>query len=175
MDKNLNKIKTNVYDVYDVCGLLISNFKIESESKEYDACRFDLNGFKIVSRNAKRTPKKVGQFVTFWKRNSSGIIEPLNETDSIDFYIITIQTENRMGQFVFPKSLLIRKGIISTNEKEGKRGFRVYTSWDNVKSKQAENTQKWQQSYFYEIGKETDFEKVNKLFSQNDISNIIKI
>ncbi|EKF55594.1 hypothetical protein I215_06527 [Galbibacter marinus] len=164
MDENLNQIKT---EIYDKCSFEISHFKLEPESREYDACRFDLNGRKIICRNAKITPKRVGQFVTFWKRNENGPIEPFEENDKIDFYVVNVRTENGFGQFVFPKSVLIGKGIISSCKKEGKRAFRVYPSWDIVKNKQAELTQNWQLSYFYEIGKMTDFKKVNDLYSRN--------
>ncbi len=163
MDKNLKQIKTKIYDR---CSFEISDFKLEQESKEYDACRFNLNGSRVVSRNAKITPKKIGQFVTFWKRNGNGPIEPFNDRDEIDFFVVNIRTENEWGQFVFPKSVLIEKGIISTQKKEGKRAFRLYPSWDKTKSKQAEQTQKWQLNYFYEVGEMTDFEKVIQLYSK---------
>lgn len=163
MDKNLKQIKT---EIYDKCSLEISDFEIETESKEYDACRFQLNGLNILSRNAKITPKKVGQFVTFWKRNGNGQIEPFDENDQIDFYVVNVRTENQFGQFVFPKSVLIKKGIISTEKKEGKRAFRVYPNWDSVKSKQAEQTQKWQLNYFYQINSSTDLQKVNELYGR---------
>ena len=162
MDSNLNKINT---EVYEKCGLKMSDFQIETESKEYDACRFELNRWKIISRNSKITPKKVGQFVTFWKRNENGIIEPLEETERIDFYAVNVRTEKDFGQFVFPKSVLIKKGIISTAKKEGKRAFRVYPNWDITKNKQAERTQKWQLHYFYEINDLMDFKKVTELYT----------
>ncbi|WP_299765324.1 MepB family protein [uncultured Dokdonia sp.] len=161
MDTILNEIKTKIYDT---CSLQISDFKIESESKEYKACRFKLNGLNILSRNAKITPKKVGQFVTFWKRKGNGPIEPFHESDQVDFYVVNVRTKNEFGQFVFPKSVLIKKGIISTEKKEGKRGFRVYPKWDRVQSKQAEQTQKWQLNYFYEINSSIELKKVNALY-----------
>jgi len=161
MDSNLNQIKA---EVYEKSGLKMSDFQTETESKEYDACRFELNGRKIISRNSNITPKKVGQFVTFWKRNGNGPIEPFEENDQIDFYAVNVRTENEFGQFVFPKSVLIKKGIISTEKKEGKRAFRVYPSWDNANNKQAERTQKWQLDYFYEITDSTNFHKVSELY-----------
>ena len=103
--------------------------------------------------------------MTFWKRNGNGPIEPFNESDQIDFYTVNVRTENKFGQFVFPKSVLIKKDIISTEKKEGKRGFRVYPKWDIVKKKQAERTQKWQLNYFYEINSSTDLQKVNELYN----------
>jgi len=161
MDSTLNQIKT---EVYDKCSLEILAFKKELEGKEYDACQFELNGLKIICRSSKITPKKVGQFVTFWRRNKDGITEPFNEDDKIDFFVVNTISENNFGQFVFPKSELINKGIISTKTKDGKRGFRVYPKWDKTTNKQAEKTQKWQLNYFYEIKNSMDLKKVTELY-----------
>jgi len=163
MDEILNQIET---EIYDQCSLEISDFKHEPESQAYGACRFALNGLNIIGRNAKITPNKNGQFVTFWKRKANGPIEPFNQTDHFHFYVVNVRTENRIGQFVFPKPILIEKGIISTAKKEGKRAFRVYPTWDIPKSKQAKQTQIWQLNYFYEIGEITNFEIVRKLYTE---------
>ena len=162
MNEDLIEIKAKVYDP---SGFRISNFLTEAESKEYGACRFELNEIKIISRNAKVTPKKVGQFVTFWKRNKEGITEPLHASDDFDYYVVSTKTGTQLGQFVFPKSVLIEKGIVSTDDKDGKRGFRVYPFWDITNSKQANKTQKWQLDYFYEIRETVNFKKVRDLFT----------
>jgi hypothetical protein len=164
MDGNLNRIKTKVYDK---SLLQISSFRMEAESSDYYACRFKLNGLYIICRNAKTTPKKLGQFVTFWKRDSKSLIEPLHEYDPIDFFVVNAKAENTLGQFVFPKAILIKKGIISTDHKDGKRAFRVYPKWGLPKSKQAERTQKWQLEYFYEVNNSTDLNKVADLYKSN--------
>ena len=161
MDDNLKHIKIAIYDH---CTLEISDFQYEKESQEYDACQFVLNGRKIKCRNAKTTPKEAGQFITFWKRNGKAPIEPFNKSDPIDFFIVNVRIEKEFGQFVFPKSVLIQKGIISTESKDGKRAFQVYPSWDIVGSKQAERTQKWQLDYFYLINAETDLKRVRQLY-----------
>lgn len=135
--------------VYLKSGLAITDLLIEPEGKEYEACQFKLNGSKVINRTAKITPKKVGQFVTFWKRNEEGITAPFSTSDSFDFYITNIKYDDRIGQFVFPKSVLAEKGIIATDKKEGKRGFRVYAPWDLTTNKQAQKTQVWQGDYFY--------------------------
>lgn len=153
-----------IIEVFKKCSIIVSDFHIELESKEYDACRFKLNGLKVISRSAKITPKKVGQFVTFWKRQGNGPIEAFSETDEIDFYIVNVKNEKEFGQFVFPKSVLIKNGIIATAHKDGKRGFRVYPNWDLPNNKQAERTQKWQLEYFYVINDSTDNNKVKELY-----------
>ncbi len=162
LNENLTQIKK---EVYDKCSLSISRVFNEPEGKEYDACQFELNGKKIISRTAKITPKKIGQFVTCWKRNTDGITEPFNIKDAIDFYIINVKSGNNLGQFVFPKSELVKRGIISTPTKDGKRGFRVYPIWDEPQSKQAQKTQKWQLKFFYTINSITDFERVIRLYN----------
>ena len=163
MNSTLNQIKT---EIYDKCFLEISNFKTELESIEYDACQFEMNEMKIICRSSKITPKKVGQFVTFWKRNEKGITQPYSETDQVDFYVINVKADNNFGQFVFPISELISKGLISTDRKDGKRGFRVYPIWDKAQNKQAVKTQKWQLNYFYEINKTPDLNKVSDLYKR---------
>lgn len=161
LNKNLNEVNAKVYQK---CSLQLEGFTHELEGVAYDACQFELNGKKVLCRSAKITPKKIGQFVTFWNRNAEGITEPFSESTLFDFYAINVRTDTRFGQFVFPKAELIRKGIVSTKTKDGKRGFRVYPIWDETQNKQAVRTQKWQLNYFYEIRETTDFEKVKALY-----------
>ncbi|MEQ1722257.1 MAG: MepB family protein [Pseudobdellovibrio sp.] len=101
-----------------------------------------------IYREAKITPTKNGQFVTVWKRNSKGLTAPYDTSNKIDFYIITVKTKTKSGQFTFPKEVLIKQGIMSVKGKGGKRGLRVYPPWDKPQSKQAEKTQRWQLDYF---------------------------
>ncbi|MDW3208614.1 MAG: MepB family protein [Reichenbachiella sp.] len=149
---------------YDSHGIIISCFQKEKESQEYGACRYEINGKKIISRNAKITPKKVGQFVTVWKRSSEGITQPFEESDNFNLLVINVRNEDQLGQFVFPKSILIEKGIITSNKKEGKRGFRVYPPWDEPTNSQATRSQKWQIGYF--ITSEDSYEAVMNCYQQ---------
>ncbi len=170
MDKHLIKIKQ---EVYDKCDLEMVGFKAAMESQEYDACQFELSGRTIISRSAKITPKKVGQFVTFWKRNIKGVIEPFNEADQFDFYVVNVRKAEKLGQFVFPKAILVKKGMLSSAHNEGKRGFRVYPSWDITTNKQAERTQQWQLPFFYELGDLIDFKKIKALYSKQQTHQVI--
>lgn len=137
--------------LYDSCGFECSLPEKEKESAEYGAYLFQLNNKSIVFRVAKITPTKIGQFVTLWKRIGKGPIQPFDFTDAIDLIVISVRKDNRVGQFVFPKSILCEKGIISTTNKEGKRAIRVYPPWDEAINKQAQKTQQWQLDYFLEI------------------------
>lgn len=159
--------------IYNKCGFDLINLEQNLESKDYGACSFELNGKKIQYRVSKITPTKTGQFVTTWKRNKNGITEPFDIFDDLDFIIITSKSGNNFGQFIFPKSVLADKGIITKNGKEGKRGIRVYPPWDIVANKQAEKTQNWQTKYFLTIKNmgTTDLDLVKKLFTQTDKNN----
>ena len=154
--------------VYDKCGFRLTNLKLNSESVEYGACSFKLNGQTIEHRVSKITPTKTGQFVTIWKRNKDGITEPFDIFDDIDFVVITSKIGDNIGQFIFPKSVLAEKGIISQNGKDGKRGIRVYPPWDTVTNRQAEKTKSWQTEYFLTIKSDnsTDFDLTRKLFNK---------
>lgn len=158
--------KELIYDKFNYeCSLPIK----EAESSEYGAYTFEINTLSVTFRVAKITPTKIGQFVTLWKRIDKGPIQPFDFADSIDLFIISTRKENRFGQFIFPKSVLCEQGIVSTNNKEGKRAIRVYPPWDVTLSKQAQKTQKWQLDYFLEIpsDKPIDLELLKKLHKKN--------
>ncbi|RAJ12489.1 MepB family protein [Arenibacter echinorum] len=160
---------TILEEVYTSCGLTVSNYVLDKESKEYEASSFQLNALYVVARKAKITPKKIGQFVTLWKRNENGQTTPYDESDKVDLFVINIQEGPHIGQFVFPKAALIEKGIVSYNKKEGKRGFRVYPPWSQPTNITAQSTQKWQLEYFLEIGQhsKTDLPKAKALYLLN--------
>lgn len=162
MPQIVSEIKKQVFDRLE---FEMKNVCKEMESEEYCAHTFELNNRKIIFRNAKTTPKKVGQFVTLWKRNPDGITQSFELSDDFDFAIINAKSENRRGQFVFPKSVLFKQGIISDNQKQGKRGFRVYPIWDKVTNSQASKTQQWQLQYFLEITQNIDLERARLLYA----------
>jgi hypothetical protein len=167
LTSELLQVKEFVYDKYN---FEFSNLIIDSESEEYQACSFKLNSFQVIHRLSKITPTKIGQFVTIWKRNNKGITAPFDVSDNFDFIVITSKSDKNLGQFVFPKAVLLEKGIISKNNISGKRGIRVYPPWDIPTSKQAEKTQLWQTKYFYSINKDAfDIELVKKLFSKKSL------
>lgn len=160
--ENLQIVKD---DVYDACGILLTNFERSAESEEYCACSFELDGKRIQYRVSKVTPKKSGQFVTVWKRNKSGITAPFDVSDDLDFIVVTSKKDRDVGQFIFPKSILVEKGIVSGKGKAGKRGIRVYPPWDNPENKQAVQTQRWQTRYFFNMSqdKTIHYESIKKL------------
>ncbi|MCH9621730.1 MAG: hypothetical protein S4CHLAM20_11560 [Chlamydiia bacterium] len=131
-------------------GLSTFDFEPE-EGSEYGASSFRFKDRKIKFRVSKITPKKVGQFVTVWKRNNDGITAPFDSEDDIDFLVIYCEKENNQGLFVFTKKAAVENGIFSKKGVAGKRGMRVYPAWDKVLNKQAIKTQKWQLDHFIDI------------------------
>ena len=140
---------------------------METESCKYGAYILELNGLSLKFRVAKITPSKVGQFVTLWKRIENGSIQPLDVCDPFDFFIVSARKNDYFGQFVFPKTVLSKHGIISKNGKNGKRAMRVYPPWDKTLNRQAQNTQRWQIEYFLEIlqDRPIDCARVQMLYS----------
>ena len=153
--------------VFKPCNLILKNIELEPESPEYAAQTFQLNHYKIIFRKAKVTPKKIGQFVTIWKRNEQGITSPFHLIDDFDHFIIATETPTNFGIFVFPKSILHENKIISDEKKEGKRGIRVYPIWDDPTSKQAQKTQEWQTKYFLDL---TNHDKIDLNRAENLLS-----
>lgn len=156
--------------LFKPCGIALENVNVASESKEYFAHTFELDGRKVQFRIAKITPTKTGQFVTIWKRNEKGITAPFSVSDAIDLYIIATRKENHLGVFIFPKAVLHQNKILSDEAKEGKRGIRVYPTWDVTENKQAQKTQLWQKDYFLEIVQDgnVDLERTKILLCMND-------
>ncbi|NKI26617.1 MepB family protein [Arenibacter sp. 6A1] len=136
--------------LYDSPGIVLTDFT-KGEGAAYGACSYTLNGFSVIGRTAKQTPKKTGQFVAIWKRSAEGGTAPYTENDGVEFLVINAVSEFGCGQFIFPLSALLHQGVFSSAKKPGKRGIRVYPPWDRLTSKQAQNTQEWQQQYFLEL------------------------
>lgn len=148
---------------FKALNLNISDITPDLECEEYFGFNFKINQTHIKFRKSKLTPKKIGQFVTFWKRNSDKETVPFDINDDFDFYIIAIEENNNSGFFIFPKTILEKENLISSKQKIGKRGFRIYADWHFPNSKQAEKTKLWQTQFF-----------INYSGSENEISEKFK-
>lgn len=142
--------------IFKFKGLKITSISSEKECEEYFGLNFLVDKLNVKFRKAKITPKKVGQFVTLWKRNSEKQTEPFSINDIFDFYIIATEQGEQFGFFFFPKSILSQYQILTNNGKIGKRGFRVYPDWTKTENKQAEKTKSWQSKYFINLNNELE-------------------
>jgi hypothetical protein len=154
--------------IYDPCGYRLTDLVIEPEGVVYQACEFKLNKIFVKFRKSKVTPAKVGQFVTLWKRIKNGAIAPFDFIDPIDLFIISVRDENKLGQFIFTKAVLLKHGILSQNKKGGKRAMRVYPPWVLTANDQAKKTQAWQVEHFLIIPsrKPIDLVQAKKFINQ---------
>jgi len=141
----------------------------EAESVDYGACRAELDGKRLVLRVAKTTPTKTGQFVTIWKRpHPDAEIAPLDEADPVDVVIIAVADDDgddgaRHGFFIFPRKVLLERGVMSRAGHGGKRALRVYPPWCAPESGQAQRTQRWQAACFVAPG---DQQRLEQLFGE---------
>jgi len=149
-------------------NLQLSEITPDLECEEYSGFNFKINQTTFKFRKSKLTPKKVGQFVTFWKRDLHGKTVPFDVDEDFAFYIISIEESENSGFFVFPKVILEKENLISGEQKTGKRGFRIYADWHFPNSKQAEKTKLWQTEYFINYSDSDElifnqFRKITKL------------
>ena len=149
---------------YQIAKLQLSHFETDPNSKVYAACQFQLNSLTVLYRKAKITPKKIGQFVSFWQRQAQGTTAPFSSQHPLSFYLVYVEKDSHKGLFVFPKAILIEKNILSTNQQTGKRGFRIYPSWDQPINTTAKNSQNWQLQYFYALDSPLFPQLLQKLF-----------
>lgn len=162
MTEELKHIQDSIFHTLE---LPIADLTEDEECKEYDGYNFQIGTFKIKFRKAKVTPKKIGQFVTLWKRNAEKQTEPFHINDDLDFYMIATRNNERFGFFFFPKHVLGRHQILTDSRKIGKRGFRVYPDWDIPINKQAQAAKAWQTAYFIDLTDDSSIaiEKFNTL------------
>ncbi|MDN3509383.1 MAG: MepB family protein [Candidatus Neptunochlamydia sp.] len=165
-----------IANIYIPAGMkLTENPKREVENDEYEGFTFKLDDRNITFRIGKITPERPGNFVAIYDRVDRTIIPVDTSYRKIDFLVVDVSDKvsaNR-GQFVFPRSTLLSKGIISqglsTEErlrrKKGKLSFRVFPPWAKPKPT-ALKTQEWQNKFFFSISKDnmSNFSLVRRLF-----------
>ena len=154
--------------MYEPNDIAISSIQEEKQNAKYGAGIFRVASKTVRFRVANITPTKVGQFVAFWEKDENNKNQPYAYKDAPDLLVITtFKSESEFGQFIFPKDILLNRGILSTNSAKGKMALRVYPSWDMPTSDQAKKTQKWQLPYFVDMSDSNQLttEKIIKLYS----------
>ncbi|PDX97106.1 mep operon protein MepB [Bacillus pseudomycoides] len=127
--------------VYKPNNLMITNLKEEKQNSEYARGIFQLNNKTIRFRVSKITPNKIGQFVSFWEKNENMQNQAFSYDSAPDLLVITCIDENKLGQFIFPKEILLKEKILKTQSQKGKMAMRIYPIWDNPVSDQAKKSQ----------------------------------
>lgn len=145
MDRYVSLLTQYHMDITDVAS--------ELQNAEYNGSIASVGEKTVRFRTAKITPKKIGQFVSFWEKGEDGKNQPYTIDTNAELLVIHVfsRDSKQFGQFVFPKDILVKKGILSSDKASGKMAMRVYPSWDQPTSKQALATQKWQSPYFFTL------------------------
>lgn len=154
INKILNKLELN--QVSEMC--------IEPLNINYESCIFKINKEKYRSRKAKKTPSKKGYFTVFWVKNENDKNRPYTLNETPEKLIITIIDGKKIGQFVFPREVLLKQDILKTERVKGKMAMRVYPDWETELNKTAEHTRKWQSDYFIDFTDEINKDKLIRLY-----------
>ncbi len=156
--------------LYKPNNLMPTTLKEENFNQDYSGGTFTLAKKTIRFRVAKITPKKSGQFVAIWEKDPFGKNSAFDYSTAPDLLVVTCFKEQRLGQFIFPKQLLLQKKILKNQQQRGKMAFRIYPSWDHPTSKQAIATQVWQLPYFVtqDTAKKQFSDKIQTLYKEND-------
>lgn len=151
--------------VYDPAGFDCSEAVLDADSSDYGGASFSMDGRQIISRSGRLTPTKNGLFVTVWMRAADGQTRPFEPGDGVDSLAVTAREGSHFGQFIFPAGVLRRQGIVSVNQRGGKRGFRIYPPWVRTTSQQALKTQAWQTDCFLALdGPQIDLKRARSLY-----------
>ncbi|MGX4687580.1 MepB family protein [Vagococcus sp. JNUCC 83] len=124
------------------------NVSYESQNSNYEGIFFYHQSHSYRSRLAKKTLRKNGYFVSFWKKDIYNKNQPYSFEEAPDNTLIWILDEHKKGFFNFPKDILLKKGILKSHTTKGKMGIRVYPVWETTLNSAATKTQSWQLDYF---------------------------
>ena len=97
--------------LYKACNFTLPTLIPEPESQEYFAFLPSLS--KNIRFRIAKNALKNGYFVTIWKRFKNGSTAPYDQDDNVDLLIINVIHGQSIGQFVFPKTILIKKYIFT--------------------------------------------------------------
>ena len=145
-------------------NLTIQKITVEPQNAAYEGTCLEIDGHHYRSRLAKLTAKKKGYFVVFWEKDANNQNQPYDFASSPDKLIISVIDGHQKGQFIFPKSVLLAKGILSGPHAAGKMASRVYPSWVKDLNLSAQKTQKWQAPYFIDLSLKVDRHALNNLY-----------
>ncbi|GAK08188.1 MepB family protein [Geomicrobium sp. JCM 19038] len=153
--------------VYEPNQFTVKAIQEEVHNKKYGAGTFHLMSKTVRFRVAHQTPTKIGQFVSLWEKDTDGKNRPYSYEASPDLIVITtFRNERQFGQFIFPKEVLFKRGILHSPSTKGKMAMRVYPCWDEPNNKQAISTQNWQLPYFIDMSNPSrlPLERLKKLY-----------
>lgn len=145
-------------------GHEITSITEEKQNSEYKGFSFSVYEHTYRSRLAKLTAKKKGYFVAFWEKDINNRNQAYSYDESPNKIVISVIDNERKGQFIFPKSVLLQQGVLRSETSKGKMAMRVYPSWEQELNSSAEKSQKWQMKYFIDVSKAVDIARLTDLY-----------
>jgi len=150
------------------------------QNSKYEALEFSIDGKKILYRKGNVTPDRPGNFLSIWKRPDENSTDPRRtmpyEEHDLDYLFVEVSDcdISKRGIYIFPLTVLVNKGVVTSNKAKGKMAFRVFPPWTSsrgeLKSKvfsdSAKKTQRWQSNFFLwiEDNEIVDLDKFNNIF-----------
>ncbi len=125
----------------------------EDQGSDYESAVVRRGSHLWRIRTARVTPTKPGAFVAVWERDPSpgGTTWPFHTNDGTDGLLVFVEDQQRFGVFEFTPDLLSRLKVTPSDDRPGKRGFRVYPEWCGALNKSAERAQALQATAFQRI------------------------
>lgn len=138
--------------------------KREEQNSDYEGSILQINNYVYRTRLAKLTPKKKGYFVAMWEKDTTGTNQAYSYEESPEKLIVSIIDGKKCGQFIFPKNVLLKYGILKSTKQKGKMAIRVYPSWITGLNATAKKTQAWQIVYFIDLSEGFEVEKLKEMY-----------
>lgn len=146
----MTRVPFHAFEAYARWAGIAVDVAPEAQNSDYEAGVARIDGELWHIRTARTTPSKPGAFVAFWRRDPGGETAPFDANDVGARLLVFVQQEGRRGLFRFTGERLLTLGV-TTGERAGKRGFRVYPSWCVDLNRQAAATQRAQANAFREF------------------------
>lgn len=121
---------------------------VEEQNSDYESGTVALGAKIWRIRTARITPKKPGAFVAVWCRDEWGETRPFDSSESLAGLLILVREGPHFGVFRFSADTLEHMGVTRSKRYPGKRGFRVYPSWNTHLNRHAQKAQRDQASAF---------------------------
>ncbi|MDF2491669.1 MAG: hypothetical protein K0R01_3410 [Mycobacterium sp.] len=143
-------MRFNAFAAYSAGMGLTAEVIPEMQDSDYESGIVQIGEEAWRVRTGRNTPTKPGAFVAFWHRDEAGNTAPFSDDDPAAGLLVFVEHHGRRGLFRFTGAQLTELGITS-GERPGKRGFRVYPSWCVGLNVRATTTQRAQAPAFQEL------------------------
>lgn len=146
-------------------GMTVKYRYKEPQMEKYEGFYFKMFDISFRNRLAKKTPVRKGYSVSLYERDENDKKQAFDMDSSSDITLINIVDGMHQGQFLFPKTVLLKHGILRKSGVKGKMTLRVYPSWETGLNAAALKELEWQTDYFVDLSndQEADMEVLERI------------